>query len=199
MRTNRFRHLLDYASLDGRKDFAGVHVFTSHRRQRYYAPGLGRLHLILHLHRLHHHKSLAGGHHFALRDQYADDFSRHGGDDVLAAFGLTMVSLPAPAARVQNFNVKASAADRDLGSRDSRFVTALAHKYRIHARLNLSNIGSLLFFRLNVEAAGFTVLSPVQADFASVEQDQRYRNNCSLPSERQLEAAGLDGESCFRD
>src|SRR5437879_5969305 len=86
----------------------------------------------------------------------------------------TTHSRPAPASRIESFHAKASAADRDVRSVNSRQVAAPVQQRRIHARLYLPDIDSLLFFRLDANAAGFTVLLPVQPHFASIEQQQRY-------------------------
>src|SRR6185369_6032291 len=187
------------ASLDGRQDLSGVHRGAGHRGQSGHPARSQGFHLILHLHRLHDDEPLACFHFVAWGNQDPDHFTRHGGDNILTAFPFAMISLPFPATRIGNVHVKAPPANRNAVPGNDCLVAPPAEKHRVDTWLDLPDIGSPLFLRLDTKAAGFTVLLQIQPDFSSIEEHQNHRNSCSRPSERQRETAGADGASGFWD
>ena len=180
-----------------------MHSRPGRHREGHDPPRPDGLHFVLHLHRFHHHDSLPCFHLVARRDKHAYHSTRHGRNDTLPPFSLAVISLPIPAARIEDLGAKTSPANPDSAPIRPNFIAAPRREHRIHTGSNLPNVGRLLGFllyiRLGAKAAGCFNLIPFQPNSPAVEQNQRYRNSPSLPSERQRELTGVDGGSLFCD
>ena len=118
-----------------------------------HARGTRRLHLVLHLHRLHHCQALAGLHRVALLDQQSYDFSGHGCDDVLAPASQRGFRSSAGVARVADFYAKAPSLDAYAGCRSAGrqpyFEATAPDQHRKYTRLDFDCVFELRLVNLD--------------------------------------------------